>query len=205
MQKPLIIALALATFVAGIALGIANRQQPAVMQAGTVLTPPRDITPFSLQSAAETSFDNNALAGRWTLVFFGFTNCPDICPATLQLLSTAREALRAEDASLALPDILLISVDPQRDSAEALARYAAYFGDAVIGATGSDDEIASLAADLGIVYARVPMGNDGGYTMDHSGTVLLIDPEVRLRAVFSPPLSSTAIANDLRIIIESSS
>lgn len=201
MQKPLIIIVIALTFAAGLALGLANRPAPATLQAATHLMPARDIAPFSLRTANEAVLDNAALEGNWTLVFFGFTNCPDICPTTLQLLSDARDSLTDAEPATALPDILLISVDPERDTPQALADYAAYFGDAVYGATGDDAAIASIAADLGIVYVKVPLDDEGAYTMDHSGTVLLIDPDVRLRAVFTPPLSAASIAYDLGIII----
>ncbi|MEO0576939.1 MAG: SCO family protein [Pseudomonadota bacterium] len=192
--------LTLAAFGVGIAIGV-SRQTPVAIElaAGTLLTPPRDLAPFSLRSLADSNVDNSDLRDRWTLLFFGFTRCPDICPTTLQLLADARDTLDVPDAQL--PRIMLASVDPARDDAQTLATYVNYFGEQMIGVTGDDDAIARFATDLGIVYQRIDLGADGDYTMDHSGAVLLIDPNAQLRAVFSPPLSRRAIAADLAQLI----
>ena len=201
MQKKLIIALALSlAFVAGISIGVSQRERPLQLERGTLLEPSRAIAPFALRSTRQAQLRNEDLRDRWTLLFFGFTNCPDICPATLQLLKGVRAQLQAEFAGERVPDVLLVSVDPGRDTIDALQSYTAYFGDGFSGATADDAALADFAADLGIVYLRVDL--DGGdYTMDHSGAVLLIDPAARLRAVFSPPLNAAGIADDLRAIL----
>ena len=99
---------------------------------------------------------------------------------------------------------MLVSVDPGYDDVARLSSYVAYFGDGVIGATGSDDDIAELARDLGIVYRRVPL-DGGGYTMDHTASVLLLGPALQLRAVFSPPLRAAALADDVMAAMASES
>ncbi|MEL6868603.1 MAG: SCO family protein [Pseudomonadota bacterium] len=192
--------LIISAFAIGIAFGL-SRQQPAAiaLEAGTLLEPARNLQPFTLATAADANFTNADLQGRWTLVFFGFANCPDICPTTLQLLAAARAQAELPDALA--PTIALISVDPERDDAQTLARYVDYFGDNLLGVTGAPDMIEQVATDFGVVYQRVETGTDGQYTMDHSGSVLLINPDGQLRAVFSPPLSRTAIAADLAHII----
>ena len=175
MRRLLLTAAAAAAFAGGLAAGLLLRPEPVTLETGTLLEPARAVAPFSL-------------------VFFGFTRCPDICPNTLQLLSAARE--RVIEAGAPAPRIVLVSVDPDHDDVDRLSDYVAYFGDGIVGATGSPDDIAGFASDLGIVYARVPLEGDD-YTMDHSATVLLLDPEVQLRAVFSPPLRVPTLAGDL--------
>ena len=202
MQRPLIAAAAAAAFAGGIAAGLLLREHPVTLETGTLLDPPRAVAPFSLAATTGAALDRDALAGDWSLVFFGFTRCPDICPNTLQLLSSARERVAA--AGVAPPRIVLVTVDPEHDDVARLTEYVAYFGDGVVGATGSAEAIAGIAQDLGIVYRRVPLP-DGDYTMDHSAAVLLLDPQAALRAVFSPPLRAGALADDLVNLIGASS
>ncbi|MEM8548042.1 MAG: SCO family protein [Pseudomonadota bacterium] len=170
----------------------------ASLENGTALQPPRALQPFSLVTATDTVFDNSDLLNRWTLVFFGFTHCPDICPATLQVLADTTRRLTAAGVETT-PGVLLVTVDPARDDAATLANYVAHFGDNTVGATGTEGAIAALAADIGIVYRRVEL--DEGYTMDHSGAVLLLNPEGELAAVFSPPLNPAALARDLTALL----
>lgn len=184
----------------GIAIGVARQTPVAVaLSAGTLLTPPREIAPFSLQSLDDATLDNQDLRNQWTLVFFGFTHCPDVCPTTLQLLADVREQL--DPAAKRQLNIMLTTVDPARDDPETLATYASYFGEQITGVTGEATAIARFATDLGIVYKRIELKPDGEYTMDHSGAVLLVDPQAQLRAIFSPPLSRNAIAADLAQLI----
>ncbi|MEM7762913.1 MAG: SCO family protein [Pseudomonadota bacterium] len=201
MRNPLALFIAAIAFAVGLYFGLQRAPAPLSLQNATVLEPARAIAPFSLQSTRATTFDNAALSGRWTLVFFGFTRCPDICPTTLQLLSDARQALRDDFPDKALPDILLVSVDPARDTIDALQSYTAYFGDGVYGARAAEPELARFTRDLGIVYQKVPLADDD-YTMDHSAAILLVGPEARLRAVFTPPIRRDDFVADLNTILE---
>ncbi len=194
MRRLLLTAAAAAAFAGGIAAGLLLRPEPVTLETGTLLEPARAVAPFSLDATGPETLDKAALAGDWSLVFFGFTRCPDICPNTLQLLAAARE--RVIEAGAAAPRIVLVTVDPEHDDVARLSDYVTYFGEGIVGATGSPDDIANVARDLGIVYARVPLDGDD-YTMDHSATVLLLDPAVQLRAVFSPPLRVPTLAEDL--------
>lgn len=202
MRRFLLSAAAATAFAGGIAAGLLLRPEPTTLEAGTLLEPARAVAPFSLAATGPDALDNAALAGKWSLVFFGFTRCPDICPNTLQLLSAARD--RIIEAGKPAPRIVLVTVDPEHDDVGRLADYVAYFGEGIVGATGSPGAIAEVARDLGIVYTRVPL-DDGGYTMDHSATVLLLDPAVALRAVFTPPLRVPALADDLVTIMAAGS
>ena len=174
--------------------------EPTVQQA-TVLTPARPIAEFTLQRGDGRDFSKASLRGRWTLAFFGFTNCPDVCPATLSLLARVRA-----DVAPSLPDpdalsVIFVSVDPERDTPAAAGEYAAYFDQSFIGLSGADADIEAIATDLGILRLKIPQ--DGAqYTMDHTASVLLIDPEARLRAVFSPPFRPMLMASDLLEIID---
>ena len=202
MSKPLLAAAAALAFAGGIAAGLLLRSEPITLETGTLLDPPRAVAPFNLQGTGPATLDATSMSEQWSLVFFGFTRCPDICPTTLQLLSSARERIEANGVTP--PRILLVTVDPEYDTVERLTAYAQYFGKGITGATGTPDAIAAVAGDLGIVYQRVPLEGDD-YTMDHTGAVLLIGPDLSLRAVFSPPFDVPTLARDLTAILESES
>ena len=162
---------------------------------------PVDLGDFSLVNANGESVDASYFEDDWQLVFFGFTFCPDICPMTLQVLSAARQSL-ADAGSTALPEIVLVSVDPERDTPEILSEYIAYFGDGVSGLTGDLGEIRKLTERLGIFFQKVEL-DEGNYTVDHSSVVLVISPAGQLVALFSAPHSAAAIAHDLRALLAS--
>jgi protein SCO1/2 len=134
-------------------------------------------------------------------VFFGFTHCPDICPLTLQVLADARRQL-AEMGTEPLPRIVLVSVDPERDTPAKLAQYVSYFGDQNAGITGELDELRKLTGALGIWFEKSSLGGDN-YAVDHAAAVLLIGPEGGYRAVFSTPHEAANFVHDLPIIMGS--
>ncbi|NNF66141.1 MAG: SCO family protein, partial [Gammaproteobacteria bacterium] len=124
-------------------------------------------------------------------------HCPDICPATLFQLKGLRAQLQSLDKD-SQPRIWLVSVDPARDTPETLNRYLAHFGEGFTGITGNDDEIARLAASLGVAYQRIDEGED--YTMSHSAALFVLDPQGHFVALFSAPHEMTAIADDYRLL-----
>ncbi|MEL7298527.1 MAG: SCO family protein, partial [Pseudomonadota bacterium] len=160
MRNPLTLFMAVAAFAVGLYFGLQRTPGPLPLRNATVLEPARAIAPFSLQSTRTTTLNNTALVNRWTIVFFGFTRCPDICPTTLQMLSDARKSLQNDLPSETLPDILLVSVDPARDTIEALQAYTTYFGDGVYGARAAEPELTEFTRDLGIVYQAIPLADD---------------------------------------------
>jgi protein SCO1/2 len=167
--------------------------QPALpaLESGTALPQPRVLAPFALVDAQNAPVTPATLRGHATLVFFGFTHCPDVCPTTLGQLAIVQK-------QLALPGlkVALISVDPERDTPEQLGRYVSSFGGDFIGLTGSAPEIVNVTRAFGVAYARVDLGG-GNYTMDHSATVFALDSDARIVAVFTPPLRAEALARDL--------
>lgn len=183
---------------AGLALLLTRGPLP-VPETATVLPEGNPLPAFRLADHRGEPFTRAELAGRWTLVFFGFASCPDICPLTLARLSDAVERLDDTVEGSDVLGIAFVSVDPARDTPERLAAYASSFGERVLGVTGSPDQLAALAGPLGIYY-RLGEGED--YTVEHSAAVLLIDPATRLRAIFAPPHDADAIARDLALILE---
>ena len=128
----------------------------------------------------------------------GFTSCPDICPTTLTVLKAVRQRL---GDSANRPRFLLISVDPQRDRPDRLDTYVKFFDPAFIAATGRITELDKLARSLGFTYERIEGASPGSYTMDHSSSLILIDPQARLAGYFRPPFQVHPIANRLRNVL----
>jgi protein SCO1/2 len=161
---------------------------------GTVFGKPRDIGSFKLADHTGKTFDNLALQGRWSFVFFGYTHCPDVCPTTLSVLNSVARKLEDHEDDV---QFVFITVDPERDTPEKLGQFVSYFNGAFIGVTGSNAAISELTRQLGVIFARVTdnAGADN-YLMDHTASVLLFDPAGRFHAVFSPPLNAADITDD---------
>ena len=162
------------------------------LESGTWLPQPRTLPQFHLQDLSGADFGLERLRGHPTLLFFGFTNCPDVCPTTLATLAQVQRAPPLPGAQ-----VLFISIDPERDSAASLQVYLGAFNNSFVGARGNAAALAPLLKNLGAIAVRDNLP-DGSYTMDHSATLYLIDSAGRLIAVFSPPFSAAAIAADLQ-------
>ena len=190
-------------FAAGLFAGLQFAGREAADQAATpelkvatYMPTGRPLQDFELTSADGGSLRSADLAGDWTVVFMGFTNCGHVCPMTL---FTVSEALKKLDSP---PEVLFVSVDPGRDTPEQIAGYVAGFDPAFRGATGDKAQLDRLAESLGAPYF---VSNSGGrYTVDHSGALFLIDPAGRFRALLSPPHDAEIIAADLGAILAAS-
>ncbi|HSD75272.1 MAG TPA: SCO family protein [Steroidobacteraceae bacterium] len=169
---------------------------PVALATGTELLPPRELPQFSLISHEGRPFERAALQGHWTLMFFGFTHCPGICPMTLTTLADVRKRLHDLPPG-DLPQIVLVSLDPERDTPERLAQYVVRFDPTTVGVTGSAEAVDQFAASLGITHRKVPAGGSD-YMIDHSAVVLLLDRGGREAAVFSPPHDPEQLSADYR-------
>lgn len=172
------------------------------VQSGTLLPSPRAIPPFALQGSDGQAFDKARLTNHWSVIFVGFTHCPDICPNTLGLLKTVHGQLAAQHKPL---QVVLLSVDPERDTVEALRRYVTYFDPGFLGATGSRDELDKLGAAIGFVYLKSPGATPDSYTVDHSSALILVNPDGQVAGYFTQPLRVEALVADLGKLIPSAS
>lgn len=168
----------------------------------TLLPELRALPPFVLTDQQGERFDNQRLQGKWTLLSFGYTHCPDVCPTTLAILAQVDQ--RLNQAAATLPhQIGFVSVDPARDTPERLAEYVAYFDPGFLGVTGSDAALRSFTRPLGILYEKVETKESAmDYVMDHSASVVLLDPQGRYRALFSPPHDAEIMAQDILAITQ---
>ena len=183
----------------GIAAGMfVLRPQVVSITSGTLLKTPRAIDDFQLGSASGLPFTRADLAGHWTVVFAGFTFCPDVCPTTLTELKAVNARLgdAAKDVRF-----LFLSVDPERDTPEKIGKYVAFFDPAFLGATGEPAALEKLGANLGFVYAKVPGATPDSYTIDHSTALILIDPQARIAGYLTPPFKPDVMAADLKAIV----
>lgn len=164
----------------------------------TLLDQPRPVPAFSLVNAQGEPVDETSLAGNWHLLFFGFTHCPAICPNTLALLDT----VTAELSTAGKPtDVVLITVDPERDTPDRLQSYLAGFNPAFQGITGEPERLAALRKALFIPARRIE--TETGYTMDHGSAVVVTNPDAAVAGYFTPPLDAQAMARDLSRLIRS--
>ena len=151
--------------------------------------------PFSLVGTDGKPVTDRDFRGRYMLIFFGFTHCPDICPAELQVTAQALDQL-GDKAKKVVP--IFITLDPERDTPEAMANYVKSFGPNFVGLTGSPEAIAAAAKVYRVSYAKVENKNSpGDYSVDHSALVYLMDPEGRYVTHFSYGLSADQMAEKL--------
>lgn len=168
-----------------------------------VLPEPRVLGDFSLEDQNGNPFSSDRLRDRWSLIFFGFTYCPDICPSTLYDLQQVSQAVAGAPEGAAAHQVIFVSVDPERDSLERLGEYVSWFSPDFVGVTGAPEQLAPLALRIGVAY-RVEEHAPGSlnYAVDHSASVFLTDPQGRLHGVFPAPHDADAMARDLAAILE---
>jgi protein SCO1/2 len=166
----------------------------------TYLPGGKPVADFALTDHRGETFTEQDLRGRWSLMFFGFTNCPDVCPTTMATLSQAHDLIESRGGEL--PQVLFVGVDPQRDRPQ-LATYVGYFHERFAGLTGSAEQIAGLTRDLGIAYRiHADPDGDGQYGVDHSGLVLLINPQGQFQAFFRDPGDPQRLVDDYLQILD---
>ncbi|MDI9817852.1 MULTISPECIES: SCO family protein [unclassified Legionella] len=170
---------------------------------GTYLETPREVEQFALTDVDNKPFTNDNLHGQWTMLFFGFTNCGYLCPTTMAELGKMYRLLQQEGVK-PLPHIVMISIDPDRDSLEKLQHYVKAFNPQFDGATGAEDAIKKMTREMGIAYAKIalPDTNDPQkYDMQHSGAVMLFNPRGELNAFFTTPHQATLLARDYQMLL----
>jgi protein SCO1/2 len=165
----------------------------------TLLEPARPLPPMAFVDEQGQPFGPERLRGRWSILFFGFTHCPDVCPTTLVQLALLEKQLTDLPAEQR-PNIILMSVDPERDTPEQLAKYVKTFSPTFTGVTGDQAAMHEFALKLGVPVAITELPS-GGYTVDHSAAIFVIDPSGSMRALSSTPHNVPIIASDYRSIV----
>ncbi len=158
------------------------------------IEPPRQLSGFHLISHQNMNFAIDDFKGKWSILFFGFTFCPDICPLTMKQLSNVKEELKDKANRI---NFYLVSIDPDRDSPENLRTYLDNFDEEFIGLTGEIDKIYKFSTQVNAPFFPVVNSNEENYTVDHSGSLVLINPEGNYAGFFRAPHDQNKIIKAL--------
>ncbi len=172
---------------------------PVTLNSGSLLSPPRDLPQFSLIDQRGAAFTPASLLGHWSVLFFGYTNCPDLCPTTLATLATLQREWHNRD--VAYPRVVFVSVDVRRDTPAVLSKYVPYFDPAFVGVTAATQvRIEEFARGLGAAVIIGPE-HDGTYSVDHTGALFVVSPQGRLAAILTPPYTLAGLREDLARVL----
>ncbi|MFL0803914.1 MAG: SCO family protein [Agarilytica sp.] len=160
---------------------------------------PRIIKDFALLDQKGAPFTLDNLKGKWSLIYFGFTHCPDICPTTLAKLAQLEKVLEPEVGEQT--QMILVSLDPARDTVDVLSDYMAYFSPEFVGVTGEFMTIMSLTRNVNVAFNKVVLGKDEGYTIDHTGHLVLVNPNGHYHGIFKPPFELATLKLTLQSIV----
>lgn len=171
---------------------------------GTLLDKPRIIKPFTLTGIDGKPYDQERLKGQWSILFFGFTRCGSLCPTTMAELGKMQRLLLNKNVSLK-PQIVMITIDPKRDTLEKLNQYVKAFDSHFYGARGDARATHGLTQELGIAYTKVIRHSSTNSTYDdieHTGALMLFNPKGELVAFFTPPHHAEALVEDYQLLIK---
>jgi protein SCO1/2 len=197
-----IVILAIVAFAGGLLIARALMPSRAALprtERATLLSEPRALPALALVDQDGHALGTDFFKGHWTIVFFGFTSCPDICPTTLATLAQATRQL-ADLPAAERPRVLLVTVDPERDDPARMSAYVRFYDPAFQGATGTAAAVSAAAAAFGVPYAKVNLP-EGGYTMDHGSGIFVVGPSGGIVAYSSAPHDASTIARDYRTLL----
>lgn len=170
---------------------------------GTYLENPRTVNQFSLIGTDQKPFNNQSLQGHWTVVFFGFTNCGYLCPTTMAELGKMYRILE-EKGIKNLPHVVMVSIDPERDNLDKLGHYVSSFHTSFYGATGAEESMKLMTREMGIAYGKIA-SNDNvdpqNYDIQHSGALMLFNPQGELNVFFTTPHHADLLAKDYMLLV----
>lgn len=188
--------------VVGLLALLVTTQVFASEKVDSLLPHPKAINAFALTDINGKPFTEKSLQGHWSLLFFGFTHCAMVCPTSMTALKQTYEQLQQDHA--ALPEVVFISVDPERDNLQQIKRYVHTFNPNFTGATGSQAQLAALSNQMGVLYMKVtqPNAKAQDYSIDHTGSILVVNPKGELAAIFTMPHDSQKMTADLKVIMK---
>ena len=193
MRRLLTSTVVIAAVAAIVWFGVLPRLRPHVFHGAVIQSStPAPTVDLIAHTGARVSLDD--YAGKVVVLYFGYTFCPDVCPTTLSRLATARGLLgdRADDVQ-----VLMVSVDPERDTPDVLAKYVPAFDESFIGLTGTRQEVAQLATVYGVYFEKTEVEGAAGYLVDHTATVMVVDRDGFLKLVLPFDVTAPDIADDL--------
>ncbi len=162
----------------------------------SVLWPePRQLSAFDLTLDSQKQFNLEHLTNKWTLLFFGYTNCPDVCPMALSAMKAVFNNLEQHPETQAKTQFVFVSVDPKRDLPEHTSKYVAHFDESFIGATGNNEQITNITRQFSAGYIIEEADEKGDYEVNHTSSLYLIGPEQQIHGAFNPPLHPDIITS----------
>lgn len=174
---------------------------------GTLLQQPRAIKSFKLTDIDNKTFNNESLQDHWTIMFFGFTNCGYVCPTTMAELGKMYRILEEKNIK-PLPQVVFITLDPDRDSLDILKKYTTAFHPNFYAARGADEVVKEMTREMGIAYSKVVLPSkenaDNNYDVQHTGAIMLFNPQGELNAFFTTPHQASLLANDYELLTAAS-
>lgn len=170
--------------------------------ADVAIMPPRAVGAIDLVDHQNNLITSDNLLNHWTFVFFGFTNCPDVCPSTLMQLASLNRLIAADEKFDIDKQFLFVSVDPERDTTKHLSDYVTYFDTSFVGATGSAQSIRQFETSLGAFHRIESKDSEDFYTVQHSADIFLVDPEAKLIARFRPPIDLENVVKQLKLFVQ---
>lgn len=165
---------------------------PALVRAVAV-APSKDVNEVNLVDHNNNLINLEQFKKHWTFVFFGFTHCPDVCPATISQLVQVKNGIKKNSQFKDDFKIFFVSVDPKRDSLDHLKQYMTYFDSSFVGLTGSEASILDFERKLGAFHKLEAPRSDGGYSVQHTADVFLINNKGQLVAKFQPPMNTEKV------------
>ncbi len=163
---------------------------------GVIRPEPKMLEPFVFSDQFGRVFRKDNVMDKWTFMFFGYTQCPDVCPMTLSVLSQVYDRIDGADDA----QVLFVSVDPDRDTPKVLKEYVGFFNDKFIALTGEKDNIDGFVEQIGAGYLLEEESSPGEYLVNHTSAIFLVDPRGRLVAAFSQPHDANTILEQFKNI-----
>ena len=173
-------------------------EKKPTLVSGKILARPMEMDRFELIDQKNEVFNNKSLEGGWTVLFFGYTNCPDVCPTTIYKLAEIKNELK-EDLSSTSFNTVLVTLDPDRDSADRLKEYIGYFDESMLGVTGTYENIQSFTSSLSVFYQRI--NKEEGYDFNHTASIFVFNKDGSLFATMSPANTIGELTQDFYTIL----
>ena len=195
MNKLVLASLCAITIGAGAWLSISQKKNEKLDITGFAFPEPTQLENVSLTSHQDQPLTADSFKGRWTFIYVGYTFCPDACPLTMTVLNQLHGKLKDKGLDGDV-NMMLVSVDPERDTIEKLKDYVAFFNPSFSAATGTPTAIKDFASQVSAIYVIPDDRSDPNYLVDHSSSVILIDPDGAVHAIFTPPQTAANLADD---------
>lgn len=191
-STPVFIIVAIIAVTAGIWLGQNTDSEevlkPPVIQ-GAIYPRAKILNEFEIVNHLSQRITKEDFKNHWSLIFVGYTHCPDICPTTMAVMTQVAEYMREQEMSP--PQVVFLSIDPQRDTVKLLKQYVEYFDQNFVGLTGTEQQVKDLSIQLNAVYRKAPGASgkmtDDDYLMDHSSALMLVNPDGNLQSILTAP------------------